>query len=322
VTRYEVSPFGPADLADAASLLAGRHARQRLVWGALNPAFEDLGAAQELIAALLGRDGASGAMVRSDGAAVAYVLGAPRDAQWGANVWVEDAGSAARDPDALRLAYAAAAETWSAAGWAKHYIVTPATDEDMVDAWFRLSFGLQHVHALRELPPADFELRVRPGLIVRPAERRDIDAMVALDPVLPAHTRRAPVFSDIPIPTPQESRAEVEQDFDDARFSPYVAEFEGRVVGAATFCSLEVSNGNTLMMRPRSAGFLGYAAVAPDARGLGAGRALGDACLIWARDNDYDWVATDWRSTNLEADRTWRAVGFRPTFYRLFRSIA
>lgn len=71
-------------------------------------------------------------------------------------------------------------------------------------------------------------------------------------------------------------------------------------------------------MRPVSAGFLAYAAVAPDARGLGAGRTLGDACLVWARDNGYEWVAVDWRSTNLEADRTWRAAGFRPTFYRLF----
>jgi GNAT superfamily N-acetyltransferase len=82
-----------------------------------------------------------------------------------------------------------------------------------------------------------------------------------------------------------------------------------------------MSDGNTPLMRPVSAAFLAYAAVPPDARGLGAGRALGDACLVWARDNGYQWVAVDWRSTNLEADRSWRAAGFRPTFYRLFRRI-
>lgn len=252
---------------------------------------------------------------------VAYLLGAPKAASWGANVWVDDAGSAGADPEAIRLAYASSAEVWNAAGWTKHFVVTPATDSAIVDAWFRLSFGLQHVHALRELAPTDYAVRAQRGLVVRAAERTDIDAMVELDVVLPLHTRRAPVFSDIPIPTPAESRQEVEQDFGDSRFAPFVAEFEGRVVGAATFCSLDVSNGNTQMMRPASAGFLGYAAVAPDARGLGAGRALADACLVWSRANGYEWVATDWRSTNLEADRTWRAAGFRPSFFRLFRAI-
>jgi GNAT superfamily N-acetyltransferase len=58
------------------------------------------------------------------------------------------------------------------------------------------------------------------------------------------------------------------------------------------------------MIRPLSCGLLGYAAVPPDARGLGAGRALANAILVWAHDQGYEWVATDWRSTNLEADRT------------------
>jgi GNAT superfamily N-acetyltransferase len=309
-------------LADAARLLADRHRRQRLVWPALNPAFEDEAATHELIAAHLGRDGASGAMVRSGGAAVAYVLGAPKDGSWGANVWVDDAGSAGADPEAIRIAYAAAAARWAAAGLTRHYVVTPASDARMVDAWFRLSFGLQHIHALRALPPHDFAVRAADGLVVRPTEPRDIDAVVAIDPVLPIHTQGSPVFSNVAPSSPEEARKDAEEELVDARFAPYVAEHNGRVVGAATFGSLEISNGNTAMMRPVSAGFLGYAAVAPDARGLGAGRALGEACLVWSRDNGYEWVATDWRSTNLEADRTWRAIGFEPTFFRLVRSIA
>lgn len=260
-------------------------------------------------------------MALTDGRPVAYVVGAPKGASWGANVWVDDVASAAADPEALRAAYADAAARWAAAGLTKHYVVTPATDTPIVDAWFRLSFGLQHVHALRELHTPGFAVRASAGLTVRPAERRDIDALLALDPVLPSHSNKSPVFSHVTIPDAAEARREVEGDLDDARLSLWVAEHEGRVVGTATYCSIEVSDGNTALMRPRSAGFLGYAAVAPDARGLGAGRALGDACLVWARDNGYEWVATDWRSTNLEADRTWRAAGFRPTFYRLFRAI-
>ena len=102
----------------------------------------------------------------------------------------------------------------------------------------------------------------------------------------------------------------------------FVAEHEGRVVGTAIGCALTVSPGHTAMMRPRSAGFLGFAAVLPEARGLGAGRALAETVMTWSRDAGYEWVATDWRSTNLEANRSWRALGFTPTFYRLHRAIA
>ena len=160
-----------------------------------------------------------------------------------------------------------------------------------------------------------------PRLSVRTAERRDVDALVALDSILPQHSARAPIFSSVPIPSAEESRSEIEHDLDDPRCATLVAESEGQVMGTATACSLEISSTNTPMMRPVSAGFLGYAAVRPDARGLGAGRALADAVLAWGRDAGYEWVATDWRSTNIEADRTWRGAGFQPTFQRLYRSI-
>ncbi|MEP7379973.1 MAG: GNAT family N-acetyltransferase [Chloroflexota bacterium] len=320
--RFEIRPFGPADLDAAANLLADRHRRHRQAWSALNPAYEDMAAARPLIEAILAREGASGSIVFAADRPVAYLLGAPKAASWGANMWVDDAGSAGEDPEAIRAAYAHAAQRWASEGKTRHYVVTPATDGPILDAWFRLSFGMQHVHALRELPSVDFAVRAAPRLIVRPTQAVDIDAVVALDPILPTHSQASPVFADVTPSSPEAARKDVEEELEDARFAPYVAEYDGCVVGAATFCSLDVSNINTLMLRPRSAGFLGYVVVAPQARGLGAGRALADACLIWSRDNGYEWVATDWRSTNLEADRTWRAAGFRPTFYRLFRSIA
>ncbi len=74
-------------------------------------------------------------------------------------------------------------------------------------------------------------------------------------------------------------------------------------------------------MKPSNAAMLGYAATLPDARGLGAGRALTDVFMAWARDEGYEWLVTDWRATNLEANRTWRAMGFKPMWNRLFRLI-
>jgi GNAT superfamily N-acetyltransferase len=321
MTTYETRGFAASDLDSAARLLADRHRRHRSTWPALNPAYEDPAATRSLIEELLEREGADGAIVHLDGRPAAYVIGSSKAPSWGPNIWIEDAGNAGDDPEAIRHGYAFAAQRWVDAGLTNHYVVVP-TDDLIVDAWFSLSFGLQHVHALRAVVPADYRPQLPPGLIVRAADKADVPALVDLDPVLPLHARRSPVFSPVPIPTPEESLPEVEQDLDDPRFAPFVAEFQGRIVGTATAASLDVSNANTPLMRPVSCGFLGFAVVSPDARGLGAGRALADAVAIWSRDQGYEWLATDWRSTNIEANRTWRAAGYRPSFYRLFRSVA
>ena len=86
--------------------------------------------------------------------------------------------------------------------------------------------------------------------------------------------------------------------------------------------AIEESSEHHGIVRPAGAGFLGFAAVLPEARGLGAGRALGEAVLLWARDAGHPTVVTDWRETNLLSSRAWPSLGFRPTFRRLFRAIA
>jgi GNAT superfamily N-acetyltransferase len=145
--------------------------------------------------------------------------------------------------------------------------------------------------------------------------------MAELALVLPRHMVGAPVFSRLPIQPIDEVRAELEEEWDDPTYTNFVAEHDGRVVGNAVALALEKSSMHAGLARPNAAGYLGYAAVLPEARGLGAGRALGEAVLAWSRDAGFASVVTDWRSTNIEADRAWRGLGFRPTFRRLHRSI-
>ncbi len=96
----------------------------------------------------------------------------------------------------------------------------------------------------------------------------------------------------------------------------------GRVVGSAIGCSVELSSLHTGITRPDSAAHLGFAAVLEDARGSGVGSALGATVLDWAHEAGYGVITTDWRATNLLSSRTWPKLGFRPTFYRLFRAVA
>ncbi|MGI8929292.1 MAG: GNAT family N-acetyltransferase [Candidatus Limnocylindrales bacterium] len=322
MVRYEVHAFSADDIDEATRLLTERHRHQRRAIFALDRKYEEAAAAREQLSALLGRSSASGAIAFVQGRASAFVLGGRRpDSTWGPNIWIEDAGSAGTDAEAIREAYAAAAGQWVDEGRTSHFVVVPATEPRVLEAWFSLGFGKQQVHAVREPVWREFVPALGEGVTIRRATRDDIPSLAELDVVLPQHQTGTAVFSRLPIPTVEEALADIEADFDNPSYATFVAEHAGRIVGAAIGCSLELSPGHTPLMRPRSAGFLGFAAVRPSARGLGVGRALGETIIAWSRDEGYEWVATDWRSTNVQANRSWLALGFRPTFYRLHRVI-
>ena len=318
----EIREFQPRDIQAAARLLASRHRRHRVAEPLLDGRYEDPAETAPVIEALLAGELASGWAAERDGALVAYLVGVSKSvAVWGQNVWVEAAGHAATDPLDIQPLYAVAAEAWVAEGRANHHVLVPASDDGLVDAWFRLDFGQQHLHAVREIPGPEFAIVPRSELTIRRATPADIPALVPLELVLPTHLARSPVFSRLVPDTEEEIVAELETDLANDRFTFFVAENDSRVIGTSIAASLEVSGGAVNLNRPADAGYLAYAAVLPDARGLGAGRALGEAVLAWSRDQGFRSIATDWRSTNLEADRAWRGMGFRPTFRRLHRAI-
>ena len=69
---------------------------------------------------------------------------------WGPNIWVESAGHAVREPEQIRDLYAAAAAKWVDDGRTVHYVLVP-DDAELIDARFRLGFGSQHAHAIRDV---------------------------------------------------------------------------------------------------------------------------------------------------------------------------
>lgn len=319
VTSFE--PFSGEHLDDAAALLAARHRDHRRSEPHLDPSYEVPAAARSEIAGLLEREGVSGVAALREGGLEGFLLGVPLDdATWGPNVWVEPAGHAASAPELVRDLYAAAAARWVEEGRTSHYAIVPASDPELVDAWFRLGFGHQHVHAIRD--PLAAAPAPPDGLVIRRARREDVALLAHVDLALPEHQARAPVFSPIPIEPYEERLAEWEDDIDDPRFTTFVVEQDGLVIGSAVGCPIELSSAHRSLALPPGAAFLGFAAVLPEHRGLGAGRVLGDAVLAWAGEAGHPSVVTDWRMTNLLSSRAWPRLGFRPTFYRLFRAIA
>ncbi|HWD79439.1 MAG TPA: GNAT family N-acetyltransferase [Kribbella sp.] len=319
MSRHVVRPFDEADLPAAAALLAQRHRVHRKRHPLLPADYEDERLALTEVTAAWETEGASGAVMVEAGEVTGYLLAAPKpSASWGPNIWVEAAGHAVREPEHIRDLYGAAAEGWVDSGRTAHYVLVP-DDAGLVDAWFRLAFGSQHAHAVRPVPttppapPRD--------LVVRRAARADIPVLAGLDLVLPRHQGLSPVFSSAEVPTLEEALADWEESIDDQDYATFVASYNGAVIGSSVGCSLDKSSAHNGLAKPDNAGFLGFAAVLPAARGLGAGRALGEAVLRWSADTGYTSVVTDWRVTNLLSSRTWPRLGFQQTFHRLHRLV-
>jgi GNAT superfamily N-acetyltransferase len=310
-----IESFADEHLDAAASLLAARHTRHRTAEPLLPARYEVPEAARAEIQGLWTSDGASGTVAVRDGGVVGYLLGIRKDESWGANVWVETGGHAVEEAETIRDLYAAAAERWIAEGRTRHYALVPASDVDLVEAWFRLSFGQQHAFGIREVRPTRWPADVRA------AEPRDIDALVELAPLLNLHQRLSPVFGISLEFDPGELRAEIEKDIASGEIGNVVAEAGGRVVGNFDIVPVELSGMHSGLARPENACFLGFAVVAPDARGSGAGLALTEAAFAWAHEKGYRTMVTDWRVTNLLSSRFWPRRGFRPTYVRLYRSI-
>lgn len=309
----ELQRFSDEHIGDAAKLLAERHRRHR----AAEPLLPDVTDFRAEIEALVAKEDASGAVALRNGRVAGYLVGARReDPVWGANVWVELAGHAVDEPEVVRDLYHLAASRWVDEGGTRHYALVPASEDALVDAWFRLSFGQQHALAIREIPEAsDFPEGVRE------ATEDDIDAMVELSPLLSRHQALSPVFGAHREYAEDEIRKDIAEDLASPDVGNLLAELDGRVVGNFVVVPVETSSMHSGLARPDGAAFLGFAITAPATRGSGAGVALTEACFAWARGRGYETMVTDWRVTNLLSSRFWPRRGFRPTFLRLYRSI-
>jgi ribosomal protein S18 acetylase RimI-like enzyme len=317
VAALELRPFADDDVEAAGRLLAERHRRHRNVEPLLSERFEDPAVAAAEVERAWTSEDAAGAAAFRDGRLVGYLIGAPDpDARWGTNEWIQVGGHAAEDAETVRDLYAAVASGWLKLGRGRHYVVVPATDKELVDAWFRLSFGQMQAYGICKVPARPWPTGVRA------AGPRDVEALLELVPLLGAHQRLAPVFSGQPdLYEAGELRAELEQDITSDEIGLLVAEDDGRVVGAFEVTPVELSDMHRSLARPERACFLSFAATLPDVRGSGHGLALTDAAFAWAHAAGYATMVTDWRVTNLLSSRFWPRRGFGTTFLRLYRSI-
>jgi ribosomal protein S18 acetylase RimI-like enzyme len=323
----EIRPLRDDDLGAAAELLAERHRRHRRFEPLLPERYERVDEARSAVEGARRKGGASGVVAVRDGRVVGYLIGAPDDeGAWGPNEWIDHPGHAAEEPELLRDLYAAVAERAISAGRGRHYILVPAGDRDVLDAWYRVGFGQQQGYGIREVQDEPWPPRVREAVAA------DLEAVLPLTLAISRHHAGSPVFSDNAarrVESYEASmdavRAQLEADIDAEGIATLVAEVDGRIVGFLEACAAELSgdgvDGHATLARPDNACYLAFAATDPEARGLGTGVELTSAAFAWAHRASYRTMLTDWRMTNLLASRFWPRRGFRTTFLRLYRSI-
>ncbi len=303
----DIVAFADEHVDGAAALLAERHARHRAVEPTL-PA--DVNFREQVERE---RDETGGVVAFAGDEVVGYLLGKRREDQVGAHVWSYIAGHAVREPELVRDLYREAAEHWVEAGLTRHFVYVPALPE-LVDPWFRLSFGASAALAVRETTSEEpFEA----DITIRESTPDDARAAVLLE--------RHMVESMIPSPSfshhaPDDEEAAVEEWaetwVETDTYRHFVAERDGRIVGHV----LLYRRPHDLRV-PTDSIDLAAASTDPAERGTGVGVALTRFALGWAYEHGYPTMITDWRMTNLLASRFWPRRGFRETFLRLYRSI-
>jgi len=306
----EIAPLGGEHVESAAGLLAARHARHRDT----EPLLPELPDARGAVERARTAEGASGVVALEDGEVVGFLIGSLRDDDYfGRHVWVGHGAHAAREPEVTRDLYGGIAGEWVAQGAALHLALVPAVAE-LADPWFRLAFAHMQVHAIRE-SGADAGTPAG-GLVVRQGGVDDLRAAMPLLTLIWEHHTQSPTFTGLVVPDVQAFLADWEETLVEHDAVYFVAEIDGRIVGHLALYPEEPD-----LATPPGSVYLAVAATLPEARGLGAGLALTETALTWARDAGYNAVHTDWRMANLQSSRFWPRRGFRETFYRLARRV-
>jgi GNAT superfamily N-acetyltransferase len=309
MSALEFRPFADEHVGEAGLLLAARHERHR----AAEPLLADADPEEAIRTARM-EEGVTGTVALRAGRVVGYVL-----AELGEHLyfdhyaWIEHACHAAEDPEVARDLYAAAAAGWVEAGATRHFVLVPPLTADL-DPWYRLGFGHMHVEAIRESGGRPDDLP--PGVTIRRGGRDDVDVALRIDSFIYEHQRRSPSFGLIAQRPEDDVRAEWIETLEDPSTGYFVVERRGQPVGHSLLYAASPGLGV-----PAGALYLASTATAREVRGTGIGGALADHVLAWAAETGHAVVVTNWRMTNLLAERFWRARGFRPMFHRLHRVI-
>jgi ribosomal protein S18 acetylase RimI-like enzyme len=219
---------------------------------------------------------------------------------WGACVFVE---ALVDDPEAVRGAYTDQSRSWPPL----HFAISKPTPRAL-DPWYRLGFAQMHAYGVRATGGIHFDAD---SVTIRRGTLEDLETAIALDRLIHDAQAAAPSYSTFTLDEREHRQTWIETlEADDVAY--FVAERNGVPVGHATLYPDPADD---------EALHLASTAVQPSQRGSGVGRMLTSHALVYAAEQGYPRLRTNWRVTNLTASRFWPARGFELTHIRLVRRV-
>ena len=320
----EIVDFKVEMLAEAARLLAHRHARDRGAYPALPERFQDPAQALELVEAVWKKQGAAGAAAVRRGELIGYLIGdVVTEAPWERSGWVRLAGCALAPGESLEIlpdVYAKVGARWVDHGCFAHFAMISTADPAWVEAWFRLSFGVEQVHALLSLTEDPSRQAPTPkGVEIRRAGPGDAEALGRLSTIIGSELVREPVWA-ARLP---ESLAQTRAGWAELPADPEAVVWLGFEAGQAVASQGYYPAASSVdpLLAPQDCLHLTVAAALDEARGRGIGQALAREAFAWARKSGQRYCHTDFRSANRSASRFLSRQGFHAVAYRLVRRI-
>jgi GNAT superfamily N-acetyltransferase len=201
-------------------------------------------------------------------------------------------------------------------GVVDHIVHVPIGDPTTEAAWVALGFGRINAVAVRDLAPIDrpaaSDVQIR---VATPDELDIVERLVdeeavfhAASPIFRPYRRRQ---------TEERVRAELATALASDDHAFLIARRHGNEVGVL---SIGPGLGSPLYV-PEGAAYIAATAVLPDQRGSGAGSALVDAALAWARDHGHRAACLHFSTANAISTSFWTGIGFTPVMAHMRRRL-
>jgi GNAT superfamily N-acetyltransferase len=313
----EILPFTFEHIPAAAELLAKRHRAAMEREPRLPERYASFEGTQPLIEVILPR--ANGVVALENGRVIGYLLGRG-DQDFGRAQLMPMEGHAVDHPDAVevyREMYAAASPAWNDAGFFQHTINIYAGDDTAATAFNSLSFGQMLAFGLRDTSPLS---GVSSEVRVERAGPEQVEEIRPLMVGLGMYNSTSPLYRPFVAQTDMEwaRKPAVLKQMADEQCAYWLAYDGDQAVGIMIFTPPDSTE---LMISPDDTAYLWIAYVQPDARIGGAGKALVDRGLTWARERGLGHCTVGWFTTNVMGARFWTGRGYQPVMYRLERRL-
>ncbi len=193
--------------------------------------------------------------------------------------------------------YAAASDAWVRGGRPMQAVSFFAHDRVVLDAWYWLGFGLRCVDAIRPLTAVDAGGAAEPD--IRKATPEDADEL------FPLHAEHCAYYSNPPLFMPG-----VEMEHGPEEFKRWLGEKDHHqwavyADGKPVSYMRARHDGETFVAREPDTINVCGAYTRPELRGTGAGAALLQAVVAWAKERGYARLGVDFESFNTLGSRFW-----------------